>query len=151
MEGKGEITHCPTCNEATKEERETLTFYNVIKLEVTQNVCVKGHSSTTDEECDRIAKVLKEKERHIIVSTIGRLIASSLVGAAIFLFSSWAVMKLIPTHIGLGLIAGLGLTGFFLVLVLPKLFKTFIVYYEAKYKTKSKPVEDPDLLTLSET
>jgi hypothetical protein len=136
QEGEREITRCPTCNEETKEVKENLTFYDVINIDVIQDVCPNGHQNTTEEELDRIAEVLKEKEGKIIYACIGKLLFFSIIGAAVFLFSTWAFLHILPAMISL--ICGMIVTMLYVGFVLTFGFKTFIAYYWAKKKSRDE-------------
>jgi hypothetical protein len=149
---KGKNMNCPECKGALKEEKTTVTFYDVISIDAVQLVCDKGHYTQTEEESDRISKELKKREMGIFKSYLKRLGAVTLVGTAILLFSVWAVLSTIrffslSAAVGhpylLSLIAGGGVTGAYLVIVLPRVFKTFIAYYWAKQKARERIKNEP--------
>lgn len=155
-EGKGNLS-CPICNGAMTEQKTTFTFYDVITIDALHHVCENGHTTETEEDYDRISKELKERERRLILSYIGRLLLFSIAGGALFLFGSWAVLSLVTTYapkslanhsIGLAISIGLILV-VCLCLLLPRIFKTFIAYYWAKQKSKEtikaeEPPYDPE-------
>jgi hypothetical protein len=131
----------------------TVTFYDVFNIDTVQYVCGNGHTTQTEEECDRVCNELKERERRLITSYIGRLVLSSLAGGALLLFGCWAALILIvayaPKYIAahatiLSLFTGGALVGLYLVFVTPRLFRTFIAYYWAKRKSKNEVTVDSE-------
>jgi hypothetical protein len=152
-EGKGKSQSCPTCGGAVKDEKTTLTFYDTIKIDALQQVCEKGHTTETKEECDRVGRELRKKEMRIITSYVARLLVFCIVGVALFLLGSGAAFyslttyapKAIAAHsVFLSLLTGALIATVFMIFGMTRFFKTFLTYYRAKEKEKSELKEDYD-------
>jgi len=150
--GKGEIT-CSICGGAMKEERTMLTFYDAIDIDATLYVCEQGHTTETEGESERIAKELKEKERHLKTSYIWKIVGGSFLGAILLFLGSFATLYLIwaygstplRNHAALiTLVVGAAIILPYFFLAIPRLFKTFIIYWNAKHKVKEDIKEHPE-------